>query len=70
MPDIWKKLEKIVRETEQRRDFYQICKFFPSLSDSSYLASDDTEESIALLRAIFRRWNAASAAAGKICGWG
>lgn len=48
------KLEKIVRETKRETGLsYQICKFFPSLSDSSYLASDDTEESIALLRSNF-----------------
>ena len=32
---------------------YQICQFFPSLSDSSYLAIDDSEQAIEVLRKNF-----------------
>lgn len=46
-----RKLEKVVREIEQEEELkYEICRFFPSLSDSSYLAIDDSLGSIKLLR--------------------
>ena len=48
------KLTAAVHEVEEETGVsYNICKFFPSLSDSSYLAMDDTDESIGLLRANF-----------------
>lgn len=48
------KLEKIVHEVEQEENVeYNICRFFPSLSDSSYLAVDDSKESIELLKSNF-----------------
>lgn len=48
------KLEKIVGETEEENGLhYEICRFFPSLSDSSYLSIDDSGESIELLKKNF-----------------
>ena len=48
---IMAKLEKIVREIEEEEKVkYNICRFFPSLSDSSYLAIDDSDESVELLK--------------------
>lgn len=50
--DIWisKQLKEIVVEIEKEYQIkYNCCHFFPSLSDSSYLKIDDSEESIDLL---------------------
>lgn len=47
--DTWmiKKIEKIAdRVSEKCNEEYRLMRFFPSLSDSSYLKLDDTEESI------------------------
>ncbi len=44
-------LEKIAVQMEQEEHLeYEICHFFPSLSDSSYLRIDDTAESVQLLQ--------------------
>lgn len=46
-----RKLEKITKEIEVEESIsYNICRFFPSLSDSSYLAIDDEESSVELLK--------------------
>ena len=47
--DILGRLEKIAAQMEQEEHLeYEICHFFPSLSDSSYLRIDDTAESVEL----------------------
>ena len=49
--DILGGLEKIAAQMEQEEHLeYEICHFFPSLSDSSYLRIDDTAESVQLLQ--------------------
>ena len=49
--DILGRLEKIAAQMEQEEHLeYEICHFFPSLSDSSYLRIDDTAESVELLQ--------------------
>lgn len=49
--DILGGLEKIAAQMEQEEHLeYEICHFFPSLSDSSYLRIDDTAESVELLQ--------------------
>lgn len=49
--EINKKLEKVIGEISKEEGLeYEICKFFPSLSDSSYLSIDDSLESIKLLK--------------------
>lgn len=49
-----RELEEIAQKvSEETGEVYRFMKFFPSLSDSSYLKIDDTKESIELLRANF-----------------
>ena len=49
--DILGRLEKIAAQMEQEEHLeYEICHFFPSLSDGSYLRIDDTAESVELLQ--------------------
>ena len=51
---ILSKLRQITEEMKKEEDVsYQICQFFPSLSDSSYLAIDDSEQAIEVLRKNF-----------------
>ena len=48
------KIKMVVKETEDETGLsYDICRFFPSLSDSSYLAIDDKEESTKMLERNF-----------------
>ena len=48
------KLEKTVRAIEEEtEEEYQILQFFPSLTDSSYLKIDDSNESLVCLKANF-----------------
>ncbi len=48
------RLRKIAGEIEKEEGIeYNICRFFPSLSDSSYLAIDDTPESVERLKNSF-----------------
>ncbi len=47
-------IEHLAKKTsEETGDTYRFMKFFPSLSDSSYLKIDDSEESVALLTSNF-----------------
>lgn len=49
--DILEKLAKIMGELGKEEHIdYEICHFFPSLSDSSYLRIDDSRESIGVLK--------------------
>lgn len=48
------KLEKTVRAIEEEtEEEYQILQFFPSLTDSSYIKIDDSQESLSCLKANF-----------------
>lgn len=56
--DTNQKLKKVVEKIAASENLeFEICKFFPSLSDSSYLTIDDSLESIQLLRANFPQMN-------------
>lgn len=52
--EVNRKLETVVNKIAQQENIdFKICRFFPSLSDSSYLSIDDSMESIQLLKGNF-----------------
>ncbi|MFD1706166.1 M20/M25/M40 family metallo-hydrolase [Siminovitchia sediminis] len=52
--DLLEKLNALIQETEaETGDTFAVHKFFPSLTDSSYLCLDDTDEEVKVLKSNF-----------------